>query len=136
MVRGIKLDMIAKCKRCKKEFNRTIEWQWFFKDKICCSYHCMRAFEKEAYGDRKTSEDDSDYAPVILTEQNYHKPIRLGPERKQQIVNYRKLGFSSTEIASMIGCSKTTVVVHCRNVGLPFKHINDQYLRRTYENHA
>lgn len=40
------LENIVKCSLCKKKFNRTPEWGWWYRNNIVCSYHCMREMEK------------------------------------------------------------------------------------------
>jgi hypothetical protein len=111
-----------KCPVCHKTYTVLYPELWAYKDeyRYFCSWHCLRAAEKPV--DPSILRQLSETECGAIGGDPGRPFVRITPEDKQRIIELRKLGFNSRQIAEQIGISKTSVCDICKKAGMPYKH--------------
>ena len=106
-------DIEVKCRSCRKLFNRTPQWGWWYKSHIVCSYHCMRDLER-------LEEQKQKKRPEAYIASEMGKPLRERmPEKKRaQILKEVRSGKSYEKIAADNGCGTSIVGQIARAAGI------------------
>jgi hypothetical protein len=104
VINGTNLEYILaedRCARCKKTFIKTPQWAYWYKNRIACSYHCMRAMER------------ADPNSLLSIRERGGAPKRgvehVTDEEIEQMTQMRQEGITFYEIAKTLGRSESMV---------------------------
>lgn len=105
---------VVRCASCKKLFYRYQEWGWWYKDKIACSYHCMRDMERKDPNSRINIEARNSAPKTSGLARNMR---RLQPEEAAGMMADYNAGMNLTQIAERYDRSVSTVSAVIRQGG-------------------